>query len=132
MSFKNKKMFFYLSFLPLVLWGGFIFYLSSIPGSDIPSSSPVIPYLVHFFLFSVLTVFYFLPFVLFQDYRDMEKIRRNMVILFVFAFTDELHQLWVEGREFSMWDFLTDSLGIVFVWYFFKNMLKYKKLNKRL
>ncbi|MBU4129066.1 VanZ family protein, partial [bacterium] len=33
----------------------------------------------------------------------------------LYALSDEIHQFFVPGREFDLWDLVADSLGIVFV-----------------
>jgi VanZ family protein len=94
-------------FPPLVVYG-LICYLSSKPVSDFPSGIPdIIPHVVEFFLLS----YFFL-----RMFRNPLR-RRQMVFSFFFllmlAFLDEIHQLFVPTRVFSLVDLAYDLLGIV-------------------
>ena len=60
--------------------------------------------LVHFFLFSVLVLFYFLGF--------KEKKRSFLYLIVLFAILSELSQYYVPGRFVSPYDFVSNLSGL--------------------
>lgn len=95
----------------VVVWMGFIFYLSAIPGSEIPGIVP--DYVAHAFVYSVLTalVFYALG-------TDESRARNMVLTVMISSFygaTDELHQLYVPMRTASVFDFAVDSAASIVV-----------------
>lgn len=90
-----------------------IFYVSSLsfvttPGPEFPIKS----YLYHFTIFFTFSIFLFIS--MFKG-----KCNNNSIIFFVLIFAilyavlDEVHQLYVPYRTFSILDILTDSIGII-------------------
>lgn len=92
-----------------VLWAGVIFVGSSIPGSTLPAAPSVVPFVVHLVEYFILgmvvvsTLYHF---------HDAEHVRDTLLIGMLYAFTDEVHQLFVVGRHFDVRDLLVDLLGI--------------------
>jgi VanZ family protein len=100
--------------LPAIAWAAAIFLVSSIPGSKLPSIAHFInDKLLHcteYFVFGLLI------------YRALEP-RKNrnkfswmrlvipVVVVILFALTDEYHQGFVPGRTEDLLDALADTLG---------------------
>lgn len=119
-----------------VLWMGFIFYMSSqtaeVSGADsgaivkfienaVPSfkSSGVALYLetivrkcAHFFEYSVLGFLVF-GFFNYKSVSPKAKILFSALVCTVYAVSDEVHQLFVEGRACRAYDVLIDFFGSV-------------------
>jgi len=115
-----------LSYLILsVLWGSFIFYLSSIP--NLSTGFPVffdlfIRKLLHIFVFFVLA------YLVSETIHKTRKLHLSFIILstIYYAFMDEIHQATVDTRDGNYVDILVDSIGI------FLGILLYKHITKKL
>ncbi len=98
--------------LPVLVFMGFIFYASSIPGSNIPSLFPFQDIAFHLFVYLILA---------FLFARALKNTYSNItpskIILFTIIFgvayglTDELHQAFVPYRCVSSFDVFIDSVG---------------------
>jgi len=102
--------------LPVFLWAGFIFFVSSLPGEDIPSIFYAQDTIFHIFEYTLLALL--ISRALKNSGLDrisQKPIRFLLVILscILYAFSDELHQKFVSGRISSISDVFIDSLGIV-------------------
>lgn len=101
----------WLAGIGLVTYSGFIFYLSSIPGSSIgslPFSDKTIHFFLYFGLGSILA--YFLK----NLKPDLFWVSIGTTTFFFSLFyglSDEIHQLFVPGRLFDMADLLADTIG---------------------
>jgi VanZ family protein len=99
--------------VPVALVMGIIFFLSHQEGSSL--TLPEIPYIdkaAHFLLYSVLAgaALYSFP----AGYRNHHPERAGlMTLLFclVYGITDELHQVFVPGRDASTGDLIADVSG---------------------
>jgi len=98
--------------LPVLLCMGFIFYASSIPGSEIPCLFPLQDIVFHLFIYSILCFFFSRA--LKNTYLN---IRRAKIIVFtiifgiIYAASDELHQAFVPYRSVSGFDVFIDTMG---------------------
>ena len=63
--------------------------------------------MVHFSLYFLLSLLFFSGF-------GLNK--KMLLILILFAFFDELHQIPIPGRTFSLFDWFFDILGTIFVY----------------
>ena len=102
--------------LPVLLWAGCIFLISSLPGEDIPCffyGQEIIFHIVEYMLLAIL-LNRALKNSGFRDSSDKPK-RVLLVILLclIYAIFDEIHQHFVPGRSSSIVDLLVDSFGIV-------------------
>ena len=108
-----KKNFRY--WLPVLLWASLIFYVSSIPGEDMPgllSGQDIILHILEFLVLSLLLSYAIKK----SKFKNFEKNKAIiLVILFciIYAASDELHQFFVPGRICSVSDFIADSIGVV-------------------
>jgi VanZ family protein len=108
-SRKQKKQLLFL--LLAALWGYFIFYLSDTPdlASNLPYSYDfMLRKLAHAFVFMVLT--YLVASSL--DNKQRHYLLFVIIAVISYAFIDELHQTFVQGRVGSPRDVLVDSVGV--------------------
>jgi len=111
-NFLNKQL---LYWFPVYFYMIFIFYLSSqsvvpIMGGDIVGLN-LSDYVKHSFEYFILSLLV---------YRAVSnhKVKINSEILTVilsgvYAISDEVHQLFIPGRQFSLLDILADLIGII-------------------
>ncbi len=105
-----------------IIWGILILIVSSIPNLKLPVpeqySEDKVAHFFEYFVFSGLFSLY-----LFFSNRSEQKIFILTLILIAFAYLDELHQKLIPGRQYSLFDFSADFLGIICGWsalYFMK------------
>ncbi len=101
----------WLAGIALVLYCGFIFFLSSLPASSI-SSYPFSDKAKHFFLYLGLGFIfsYFLK-NLKWDISWFAICTAALFFSFIYGLSDEIHQLFVPGRTFDLIDLIADSVG---------------------
>jgi len=112
--FLNKLKKFLSLWIPVILWCGIIFFFSSIPDLKIKELGFwdfILRKIAHITEFGILTVLFFRAF--------SGSIKNNISFWsgfssFVYAITDEFHQLYVPGRGPSPVDVLIDTFGIFF------------------
>lgn len=95
--------------MPVVLYAGAIFWLSSLP--EIPSVSPEIPF---FDKFAHTLEYFVLGILLHRAFKNygFAGIRLWVVIVAtIYAASDEIHQYFVPPREASLLDLLFDGIG---------------------
>ncbi|MCK4777266.1 MAG: VanZ family protein [Actinomycetia bacterium] len=105
-----KKIYFYASWLFVAGWMGLIFYLSSQPAEDIPSFMP--DYLAHgieYFILAALLV---------NSFQITPKLTHNIhincfIITFLYGISDEIHQVFIPTRTFSIIDIAADAAGVI-------------------
>lgn len=100
--------------LPVTLWAGIIFYLSSVPslGTNLECDYPLrkIAHIAEYFIFTLF---------LWWALKNSFKINAASLLIysaflsFLYAASDELHQTFVPTRSGSIKDVLIDSIGII-------------------
>ena len=119
MSNKTQKYYFYefLKILPAIALAIIIFYFSSLsnPYPTTPSKFTLL------FLNPILHICEFgaLSFLLFFGLFPKVRALFLIIISIIYAFFDELHQLFVPYRYFDIFDFFLDIVGVIggFVFY---------------
>jgi len=109
-----RKVTFFAYWVPVGLWMGFIFFVSSIPGRDVPS------------VFPFQDIFFHMCAYVFLAWLCKRALRRSFpkatsLALFVcaivmsatYGLTDELHQIFVAGRHCDIKDLGTDLVGSI-------------------
>ena len=98
---KNR----FLLILPVIIWIGVIFTISSIPSPKIPYGYiPQIDKGVHLYEYLVLSVFYL--------YSTKGKYKLwGIVLIVLLAGIDEFHQRFIPGRDASLLDLMADITG---------------------
>jgi VanZ family protein len=102
-------------YLPALLWAALIFTLSSIPRLTPPpvglKVSDKFYHFVEFIIFGLLLiralVYYYRP------ARWPAAIRRAVLLGILWGALDEVHQLFVTGREAALLDVLADAAGVL-------------------
>lgn len=93
-------------FLPAIIWMGFIFFLSSRQTTGI-GDTELNRFLIlksfHVIEYTVLIVFIFFA---------INKFKTSIVLTYIYALSDEFHQLFVPGRTGKFQDTLIDLIGI--------------------
>lgn len=100
--------------LPVISYAILIFYLSSIPGNNIPSLFSNQDILFHIIEYAIFTMLFNRA--LKAYFSGLVYIRRIFWVFFVvciYAITDELHQAFVPNRFCSGWDLAFDSAGVL-------------------
>jgi len=98
--------------LPVIIYAILIFCLSSVPGKDIPrlfSGQSTFFHVIEYAIFALL-----LNRALKARYPGLIYPRRILLVFllsFIYAISDEFHQLFVPGRYASGFDLFTDGLG---------------------
>lgn len=100
----------------VVVYFGLIFLLSSIPGSSLPSL-PLSDKTIHFLLYMGfgLVLTYFLS----NLKPTSSRIAMGIVTFFfitAYGLSDEIHQVFVPGRDFDMLDLFADATGGITGW----------------
>jgi len=101
--------------IPAILYSVLIFGISSIPQAKLPRLD-----ILNFDKLNHLIEYTFYAMTLFLAFSNAksEKIIKYAGLLTIltgllFGITDEIHQIFVPGREFSMFDYAADTLGIL-------------------
>jgi len=113
-----KKFFNY--WLPVIVWMGVIFWLSSIP--DLESGLKqdfILRKIAHILEYAILT------FILIRALRiENLSIKKTLIFSIIFAIfyslSDEYHQTFIQGRQGGLKDVSIDSIGILLtslIWY---------------
>jgi VanZ family protein len=98
--------------LPVLACMGFIFYMSGVPGSDIPPLFPFQDIIYHFFLYSVLAYLFARALKNTScDIRPFQLLFFSVLFSIFYGITDELHQAFVPGRCVSGFDIFINSSG---------------------
>ena len=90
-----------------------IFYMSTLTfGAEIPPTPFNIKSLIYHF-----SAFFFLSFFLLISLtkgKNMNLIYIGLIIAVIYGISDEIHQIIIPGRYFTLSDIMVDSLGILF------------------
>lgn len=134
MKKKNKKTanIALVYYLPVLFWLGLIFYFSSLPGLGIQYQPDVWFYVTrkgahvgeYFILcWLLIRLFYF------YKIKNWELSVASGLLSLAYAFSDEIHQLFVPGREGKFFDIGMDLAGILLAAAIWK--LTHKKFKKK-
>lgn len=103
-------------YVATILWAGLIFIGSSIQGSTLPSAPDVTSFLVHFFEYTILGLLLSQAIIRKSKVQSPKFKNKVIVILIIgmlYAISDEVHQLFVLGRNFDLMDLLVDFIGLI-------------------
>jgi VanZ family protein len=107
---KPKRLPRLIALVAVVLWAALIFCLSSIPGSGFPSHPNFFNVGAHFGEYLIFAVL--LTLALNSPGRALWKTALiALVIASLYGVSDEVHQLFVDGRSSDPLDWVTDTLG---------------------
>lgn len=104
--------------LPVLLWCGVIYYLSSVPDlkSDFPDKWDfVFRKIAHMGEYAVLAYLAFRAFG--QDLSLKKSLAYSVIFSVTYSLTDEYHQTFITGRSGNLEDVFIDSLGVFFTFF---------------
>jgi len=111
-----------------------IFALSSQPATELPDIQNIyldkIAHIIEFFVLGICTVR------VFRLWVDMKGVAGNNRIIFIYLFSfifvvlfgliDEIHQIYIEGRQFDLIDLVMDAVGMILVLILYKVIIDSK------
>lgn len=109
---NTRRQIFIKYWLPVIIYGVFIFFVSCVPGKDVPS----------LFLYQDI-VFHFLEYAVFAllinraikgccaRLARFKRLSWVLALAFTYALFDEFHQSFVPGRTASVFDIAIDAIG---------------------
>ena len=121
MKFVLNK--FIVFWLPVIIWAGIIFWLSSIP--DLESGLEqdfLLRKIAHILEYAILT-FLLIRALTKERLSIIKVVIYSLVFSFFYALTDEYHQTFILGREGNLKDVEIDGIGILLatlLWYYKK------------
>jgi polysaccharide biosynthesis protein VpsQ len=83
----------------------------------------------HLFQFGLLYLCFVTIFLSFGRLRTWQEVTAAVIAL-AYGIVDEIHQLYVPFRSFSLGDLLKDTIGIVVFWWVVHRSYFYKKSSK--
>lgn len=101
-------------FLPAIIWMTVIFYFSSQSTSGVPIS-----YQYQFLFFKSLHLLEYSILGIFLYYALL-NLPSTLIIGYLYALSDEIHQYFIPGRGSKFTDTLFDLIGIILGIFFFK------------
>jgi VanZ family protein len=107
--------------LPVLVWAGFIFWLSSIP--DLKSGIEqdfIFRKIAHILEFAILC-FLLIRALVKEKISFVKTLILAVIIAFLYSISDEYHQTFIQGRQGSFKDVGIDSIGIflmAILWYY--------------
>ena len=135
-------------YAPLLFWMGLIFYFSSLPGFGRQYSPDIYFYITrkgaHLIEFFILTILFIRIFKYLEvrplstsatargrtsktDKKNLRVYLVSALFSLAYAFSDEIHQVFVIGREGKLSDIGIDLIGIIlaiFIWNFITSISK--------
>ncbi len=119
--------------IPVILYILFIFYLSSLqnPVIKVSESSGIKFYNIPMYIYHIVE-FSLLSYLMWRALKNSHSRHPQfyaVLLSIAYAFSDELHQLFVPGRIFSLIDFSFDILGILALQSIIIIIDHYKKSN---
>lgn len=107
---KSKKLLVYR--LLFISWSITILVLTSLPKLKTPAAGILaFDKLAHFFVYLVFAWLY----VKISRQEFPQMFRTLMLLALIIPFADELHQIPIPGREFSIFDVIADMLGFLVI-----------------
>ena len=105
-----------------IFWSALLLTLTSYPKlSAPPIGITSFDKFAHFFFYFVFALF----FVKMHDPAAMKTtLNKTLILALIVPLADELHQIPIPGRDFSIWDIAADLLGIGLVLMIFRFRLK--------
>lgn len=108
-----------MAYLPVVLWALLIFILSNqpvLPGPPSVTLDFFFKKLGHIFVYMVLWWLVHRAFTITQPKNKVNATWTSLLIVFVYALTDEYHQSLIPGRHPGVKDIGYDMLGACIAW----------------
>lgn len=114
--------------VPVILYAGLIFTISSFPLPPPKVEIPFIDKFIHLIEYGIL------GFLFYRALRVSKLAKRVFVLAIIFsilyALSDEIHQYFVLGRNCDLRDLAADSLGVVLVALYLKHKQGLARISK--
>ena len=114
---SKKVKSFFIFYFPILLWMGFIFYLSSIPSLRFGSESILVEVILrkvaHLAEYAILTFLIWRLFFIRFKFSFLKSFWLTLGISLLYSIGDEIHQSFVDNRAGKVFDVLIDLLGIL-------------------
>jgi len=110
---SNIELFNMKKWLPPVLWCGFIFYMSSRQGSELPPF-PLSDKIIHFCVYAILGFLFARALANVSSLGRFEITVIAMLLSFFYGIADEVHQSFVPSRTAELYDLIMDLAGGLF------------------
>ncbi len=111
----GKVKIFFLYYIPILVWMGVIFYLSSVPNLKTGAAIPIEFFsrkIAHLTEYAILAGLFARALRIYQlDFKRIFVF--SLVGVLIFSSSDELHQLFVIGRSGNFFDVGVDLLGSI-------------------
>ncbi len=113
---------FFKHWLPVIVYAGFIFWLSSLPNLESGLEQDfVLRKIAHILEYAILTFLLLRAFFSMGNQpRANKTLALAIIVAFLYALTDEYHQTFIFGRQGKVGDVGIDTIGILItslVWY---------------
>ncbi len=104
---------FSLVYIPLILYWFTLFVFTTIPTNEMPQFFNAQDKLEHFLAYFFLTLLLTLAIHFQSKFRQLSgrPFITAVILIFIYATADELHQLFIPGRFCDLYDWLADILG---------------------
>ena len=110
LNFVNSP---YLNWLLVVVYAMIIFNFSSMTATELSAAVPAVEYfpdwILHFAEYFILGVLVYRA--LFVSGYKKKAVLLAVVLTFAYALSDEIHQLFISERLFSLKDIIVDTIG---------------------
>ncbi|MGC9364493.1 MAG: VanZ family protein [Fidelibacterota bacterium] len=113
--------------LPAILYSILIFYLSSLPQRQLPQV-PIFGFdkILHILEYLVYGLTLMLAFTnAKKNFFRAHALFVSAFVGFLYAASDEFHQLYVAGRDCTWSDFFADAFGLILGIYLYKKLMRY-------
>ena len=120
---KNKTL---LVYWPLGIYWLILLILTSLPGNDLPDVK-ISDKIEHFLAFWGLAILLKLTLTVQNKYQKLKKYSSSftLVIIGIYAAVDEIHQLFIPGRDCQFLDWAADFTGATIAVLIVGSILKY-------
>ena len=108
---KWFERYYLISWIITIVIASIIFYLSSITFGPGTSTTSNLSIFYHFFAFFFLAAFLLISIIKGKINPSLFTI--VIILAILYGISDEIHQYFVPGRHFSLFDILTNSTGIL-------------------
>ena len=108
---KNKK---WMVYFPLIIYWLILFVATTLPAQDLPKTG-VSDKIEHFLAYLILAILLNLT-LMFQNKYSGPKKRAwlyTLIVCLTYAGLDEIHQVFIPGRDCDLLDWLSDSAGVL-------------------
>ncbi len=108
---KNRK---WLIYFPLILYWLILFVATTLPSKDLPDTG-VSDKIEHFTAYMILAVLLNFTLMFQNKYPKLRKKAWLYTLIFILTYAgfDELHQLFIPGRDCDIFDWLSDTSGVL-------------------